>query len=46
MNKTDLTTYLNDHHAGSLRAIEMVDHLIETFENKPPSPSSPKLRRI
>ncbi len=35
MNKTDLTTYLNDHHAGSLGAIEMVDHLIETFEDKP-----------
>ncbi len=35
MNKTDLTTYLNDHHAGSLGAIEMVDHLVETFEDKP-----------
>ncbi|MBA2744321.1 MAG: hypothetical protein H0U43_08460, partial [Chthoniobacterales bacterium] len=34
MNKTDLTTYLNDHHAGSLSAIEMVDHLIETFEGQ------------
>jgi len=35
MNKTDLTTYLNDHHAGSLGAIEMIDHLIEIFERKP-----------
>ncbi len=35
MNKPDLTTYLNDHHAGSLGAIEMVDHLIGTFEDKP-----------
>ncbi|MEY2518715.1 MAG: hypothetical protein QOF24_474 [Verrucomicrobiota bacterium] len=34
MNKTDLTTYLNDHLAGSLAAIEMIDHLIETFEGK------------
>jgi ferritin-like metal-binding protein YciE len=34
MNKTDLTTYLNDHHAGSLAALEMLDHLIETFEGK------------
>ena len=34
MNKTDLTTYLNDHHAGSLAAVEMIDHLIETFEAK------------
>lgn len=32
MNKTDLTTYLNDHHAGSLAALEMINHLIETFE--------------
>jgi ferritin-like metal-binding protein YciE len=34
MNKTDLTTYLNDHHAGSLAALEMLDHLVETFEGK------------
>jgi len=32
MNKTDLTTYLNDHHAGSLGALEMIDHLIEIFK--------------
>jgi hypothetical protein len=35
MNTKDLTTYLNDHHAGSMGAIEMVDHLIDTFEGKP-----------
>jgi hypothetical protein len=35
MNKKDLTTYLNDHHAGSVAALELVDHLIETFEGKP-----------
>jgi hypothetical protein len=35
MNKEDLTTYLNDHHAGSVAALELVDHLIETFEGKP-----------
>lgn len=35
MNKIDLTTYLNDHHAGSLGAIEMVNNLIETFQGKP-----------
>lgn len=34
MNKIDLTTYLNDHHAGSLAALEMLDHLIETLEGK------------
>jgi hypothetical protein len=34
MNRADLTTYLNDHHAGSLAALEMIDHLIETFEGK------------
>lgn len=35
MNKKDLTTYLNDHHAGSLGAVEMLDNLIEIFESKP-----------
>ncbi len=35
MNKTDLTTYLNDHHAGSLGALEMIDHVIEILEHKP-----------
>lgn len=35
MNNRDLTTYLNDHHAGSLAAIEMIDNLIETFDGKP-----------
>ncbi len=35
MNKKDLTTYLNDHDAGSLGAIEMLDNLIDTFEGQP-----------
>ncbi len=35
MNQKDLTTYLNDHHAGSLGAVEMLDNLIEIFETKP-----------
>lgn len=35
MNKTDLTTYVNDHHAGSMGALEMIDHLIEIFDGKP-----------
>jgi hypothetical protein len=35
MNKKDLTTYLNDHHAGSVGALELLDHLIETFKTKP-----------
>jgi hypothetical protein len=35
MNKEALTTYLNDHHAGSVAALELIDHLIETFEGKP-----------
>jgi hypothetical protein len=34
MNKEALTTYLNDHHAGSVAALELIDHLIETFEGK------------
>jgi len=31
----DLPVYLNDHLAGSIGALEMVDHLIETHEGKP-----------
>lgn len=30
MNTDNLTTYLNDHLAGSVAALELVDHLIET----------------
>lgn len=35
MSNENLTTYLNDHHAGSVGAVELVDNLIETFEGKP-----------
>ncbi len=35
MSNENLTTYLNDHYAGSVGALELVDHLIETFEGKP-----------
>lgn len=31
----DLTEYLNDHLAGSVGAIELLDRLIETYEGKP-----------
>ena len=31
----DLTTYLNDHLAGSVGALELLDRLIETYEGKP-----------
>ena len=31
----NLAPYLNDHLAGSVAALNMIDHLIETFENKP-----------
>ena len=34
MSNQNLTTYLKDHHAGSVAALELVDHLIETFEGK------------
>jgi hypothetical protein len=30
----NLTTYLKDHQAGSVAALELVDHLIEIFEGK------------
>jgi len=31
----ELATYLNDHLAGSVSAIELLDHLIKTHEGKP-----------
>jgi hypothetical protein len=35
MSKEELTIYLNDHLAGSVGALELVDHLIETYKGKP-----------
>jgi hypothetical protein len=35
MAKDDLSTYLNDHLAGSVAALELLDHLIEAYEGKP-----------
>ena len=32
---SDLVTYLNDHLAGSVAALEMLDHMIEMHEGKP-----------
>jgi hypothetical protein len=31
----ELTNYLNDHLAGSVGALELLDRLIETYEGKP-----------
>ena len=31
----NLTIYLNDHLAGSVAALELVDRLIETYKGKP-----------
>ena len=35
MENGDLATYLNDHLAGSVGAIEILDRLIATYENEP-----------
>jgi hypothetical protein len=35
MAKDDLSTYLNDHLAGSVAALELLDHLIKIYEGKP-----------
>jgi hypothetical protein len=35
MSKEDLPIYLNDHLAGSVVALELLDHLIETYKGKP-----------
>ena len=31
----NLSTYLKDHLAGSVAALNMIDHLIDTYEGKP-----------
>jgi len=45
MSNENLTTYLKDHHAGSVAALELVDHLIETFEGKSLEQFFKKLRK-
>jgi hypothetical protein len=36
MSTENLIIYLNDHLAGSVAAVELIDHLIETAEASPP----------
>jgi len=33
MDRASLTTYLNDHLAGSVGAIDLLDHLVERAPN-------------
>jgi hypothetical protein len=35
MSKEELATYLKDHLAGSVGALELLDRLIETYQGKP-----------
>lgn len=35
MKNNDLATYLNDHLAGAVGAVEMIDHLIAVYRAKP-----------
>jgi hypothetical protein len=35
MSKEDLPIYLNDHLAGSVGALELLDHLIKTYKENP-----------
>jgi hypothetical protein len=35
MSKEELPIYLNDHLAGSVGALEFLDHLIETYKGNP-----------
>jgi hypothetical protein len=35
MSTADLGTYLQDHYAGSVAAVELLDHLISTFAGEP-----------
>jgi hypothetical protein len=34
MAKTELATYLNDHLAGAVAALELLDHLIKAYQGK------------
>lgn len=45
MSNENLMTYLKDHDAGSVGALELLDHLIETFEGKPLEQFFKSLRR-
>lgn len=40
----DLPVYLNDHLAGSVAALEMLDHILESHEGKPLGPFLKDLR--
>ena len=40
----EVATYLNDHLAGSVAALELLDQLIETHEGKPLSSFFQELR--
>jgi hypothetical protein len=44
MSEEKLTIYLNDHLAGSVGALELVDNLIETYKGKPLEPFFKDLR--
>ena len=35
MKNADLATYLNDHLAGSVGAVDLIEHLIKTYEGNP-----------
>jgi hypothetical protein len=35
MSKEELPIYLNDHLAGSVGALELLDRLIQTYKGKP-----------
>ena len=44
MHNDELATYLKDHLAGSVGAIEMLDHLIKVYEGKPTASFCKELR--
>jgi hypothetical protein len=44
MSQANLTTYLNDHLAGSVAALELLDHLIEAAAGSPDAALFAKLK--
>jgi hypothetical protein len=46
MSKEEPPTYLKDHLAGSVGALELLDHLIETYKGKPLAEFKPTPKAI
>lgn len=46
MSRDALTTYLNDHLAGSIGALQLLERMIRDNEGDPGGPAEPVLREL